>query len=109
MRKSGEVVVRMSCRYGQWITCQLLPGTLHLRDLRLGDISFFTFLGSMKPTANAQSIHLSVYHNLFDGVKAMSGLHLEEHKLVPNRRNAFFWDGLGLPFTIDLFDGIQLE
>ena len=39
----------------------------------------------------------------------MPGLHLEKHKLIPNRRDAFFWDGLGLPFTIYLFDRIQLE
>ena len=62
-------------------------------------VTLFSRLGSMKPTADAQTLRpvfTLAADDLLHRVKAPPGLHLEKHKLVPRRRDALARDGLRL-------------
>ena len=67
----------------------------------------------MEPTTDTQTLPPVVAladDNLLHRMKAPSRLHLEKHKLVPNRRDALSRDRLGLQHAAGaLLDGVQLE
>ena len=78
-----------------------------------GDVSLFTRLGSMEPTADAQPLSavLGLTHDdLLDRVEATARLDLEEDELVPHGRDAPRGHGLWLGEALGAgLDGVELE
>ena len=79
----------------------------------LSVVALFSRLSGVEPAADAQTlppVFVLADDDFLYRMKAASRLHLEKHKLVPGRRNALGWNGLGLQHAMCvLADGVQLE